>query len=119
MQEQARIPHNSESLKERFQEVYRDFFSKCALVCSAPRSVGLVGEYVGYEALAMRQVLPIRTYVGISPCHENRFEVMQYVTFDPEENTFHEHILEQDLKSQIEDKFLSQLRTIFPADSFH
>lgn len=111
---QDRIPHNSESLKARFPEVYREFFSKCAFVCSAPRSVALVGEYIGYEALGMRQTLPMRTYVGLIPHRAKGFGVVQYVTFDPEGGKFREHILEDDLKNHIEDTIAPLLHIMFP-----
>ena len=116
---QERIPHNSEALQARFPEVYREFFSKCALVCSAPRSVALVGEYVGYEALGMRQTLPMRTYVGLVSRRVAGLEVVKYVTFDPDENKFHEHILEDDLKGHVEDKIAPLLYTIFPKITPH
>ncbi|MBI2551891.1 hypothetical protein HYW17_01150 [Candidatus Uhrbacteria bacterium] len=79
-----RIPHNSEALKARFPEVYQEFFSKCALVCSAPRAVTWVGEHtVRYGGLTMRQSLPMRTYVGITPVKTPRIKVVSHTTYDP------------------------------------
>jgi hypothetical protein len=62
-----RIPMNSQSLQEKFPQVYQEFFSKCPIVVSCPRSFTWFGEQaVRYEGLSLRQNLPLRTYVGIT-----------------------------------------------------
>jgi len=37
---QERIIMNSKSLQAKFPEVYREFFSKCPIVVSAPGKIG-------------------------------------------------------------------------------
>lgn len=62
-----RIPANSQSLKERFPEVYREFFSRCHTVISIPKQFFWVGDLAGhYEGLMIIQKVPIRVYVGLS-----------------------------------------------------
>ncbi|MDD5750035.1 MAG: hypothetical protein PHU56_00055 [Candidatus Pacebacteria bacterium] len=57
---------NSAALKKRFPEVYREFFSKCQIVVSAPHFFTWAGEYVGYwGGLMLLQKLPLRLYVGL------------------------------------------------------
>ncbi len=57
---------NSQILKEQFPKVYRDFFSKCQIVVSAPHFFTWAGEYVGYWGGIMTlQKIPFRIYVGI------------------------------------------------------
>jgi len=57
---------NTEVLKKRFPEVYREFFSKCQIVVSAPHFFTWAGEYVGYwGGLMLLQKLPLRLYVGL------------------------------------------------------
>lgn len=57
---------NSAVLQKRFPEVYREFFSNCQIVVSAPHFFTWAGEYVGYwGGLMMLQKLPLRLYVGI------------------------------------------------------
>lgn len=61
-----REPINSRALKEKFPQVYRDFFSKCQVVASAPHFFTWAGEYIGYWGGVMTmQKLPFRIYVGI------------------------------------------------------
>ena len=57
---------NSAMLKKRFPETYREFFSKCQIVVSAPHFFTWAGEYVGYwGGLMLLQKLPLRLYVGL------------------------------------------------------
>lgn len=91
---EQRLPINSASLKERFPEAYREFFSKCAIVCSAPRSVTWIGEHaVRVGGLSMRQSIPIRTYVGIAPTAASRIRIASQVTYDPFLNQFRQDTL--------------------------
>jgi mevalonate kinase len=69
-----RIRMNSQSLQEKFPEVYREFFSKCPIVVSAPGNFYWTGEYsVLYGGLAIKQNLPLRVYVGLEPSHGIKF----------------------------------------------
>ncbi|MEK9153203.1 MAG: hypothetical protein AAB723_01220, partial [Patescibacteria group bacterium] len=57
---------NSAVLQKRFPEIYREFFSNCPIVVSAPHFFTWAGEYVGYwGGLMMLQKLPLRFFVGI------------------------------------------------------
>lgn len=61
-----RGPLNSAALKNRFPEIYREFFSKCQIVVSAPHFFTWSGEYVGYFGGMMTlQKIPLRLYVGL------------------------------------------------------
>ncbi len=61
-----RIAANSQSLQKTFPEIYRDLFSRCSIVCSAPGNFYWSGEYaVRYGGIAVKQNLPLRTYVGL------------------------------------------------------
>lgn len=57
---------NSHILKEQFPQVYREFFSKCQIVISAPHFFTWSEEYVGYWGGIMAlQKIPFRIYVGL------------------------------------------------------
>lgn len=63
-----RIPMNSASLQEKFPAIYREFFSQCPLVVSAPGNFFWSGEYsVLYGGLGIKQNIPLRVYVGLEP----------------------------------------------------
>lgn len=57
---------NSKVLQKKFPKVYREFFSKCQIVTSAPHFFTWAGEYVGYfGGVMVLQKLPFRIYIGI------------------------------------------------------
>ncbi len=57
---------NSEVLKNRFPDVYREFFSKCQLVVSAPHFFTWAGEYTGnWGGMVIMQKIPLRIYIGL------------------------------------------------------
>ncbi len=57
---------NSKTLQEIFPEVYRAFFAKCQIVCSAPGSFFWAGGLtVIYGGIGILQKIPLRVYVGL------------------------------------------------------
>ncbi|MBI3495006.1 hypothetical protein HY065_00045, partial [Candidatus Berkelbacteria bacterium] len=65
------------NLRQRFPEIYQDFFNRCTRVASAPHSFFWFGELAGiWGGLTVVQTLPIRFYVGLQPIDQNRFEVV-------------------------------------------
>lgn len=63
---QIRGPLNSQILKQKFPQVYRDFFAKCQLVVSCPHYFTWAGEYVGYfGGMMVLQKIPFRIYLGL------------------------------------------------------
>lgn len=56
---------NTQTLRENFKEVYRDFFSRCELVVSAPLNISITGDYLdSCGGLMLQQKFPLRIYVG-------------------------------------------------------
>ncbi len=109
-----RININSPSLKKAFPKVYEEFFCKCSIVCSSPRSVTWLGEEtVRYGGFTLRQALPIRTYVGLSPKQDNKtINVASSLAYDPLSQKFIYDPLDEYQKSLIEHKlgsFLSEV----------
>jgi len=89
-----RIQMNSASLQERFPETYREFFSQCPIVVSAPGNFWWSGEYsVLLGGLAIKQNLPLRTYVGIEPCEENKIEIQEALILIPSKRKFEKWLL--------------------------
>lgn len=70
----TRIKSNSQSLKQRFPEVYEEFFSRCFLVVSCPVNFWIVGEYINLfgAAPAVKQNLPLRIYCGLNRISSQR-----------------------------------------------
>lgn len=84
-----RITMNSASLQEKFPEVYREFFSKCPVVVSAPGDFFWAGEYaMYYGGLTIAQHVPLRTYVGIKPNTLNRLRMIDYKNYIPSKEKF-------------------------------
>lgn len=99
-----RIIMNSEFLQKKFPEIYQEMFSKCSLVCSAPRSFPWFGEQsVRYEGLVMRQNLPLKTYVGLIPLtKEKGIKILQCQTFNPANQSFRKENFDYYQKEKIE-----------------
>lgn len=84
-----RITMNSKSLQAQFPKVYRELFSKCPIVVSAPGHFWWSGEYVThYGGPVMAQKLPLRTYVGIEPSQSGKISLERYQNFDPRKGFF-------------------------------
>src|SRR3989338_3068195 len=102
-----RTPLNSKTLKNRFPEIYSEFFSKCTVVCSSPRSITLLGEHaVRYGGITLRQSIPIRTYVGITPNKNSKIHIVWHKTFDPLLETFRDIETDEINKEKIEQQLL-------------
>jgi len=84
-----RIQMNSASLQEKFPEVYREFFSKCPIVVSAPGNFFWAGEYGAFfGGLAIKQKVPLRVYVGLEPISLPVFEMGEMLHFIPSHTCF-------------------------------
>lgn len=86
---QNRITMNSKSLQAKFPEVYREFFSKCPIVVSAPGNFFWTGEYSALSGgLAIKQNLPLRVYIGLEPLNQSIFEIGEVFHFVPSRACF-------------------------------
>ncbi|MBI4426444.1 MAG: hypothetical protein HY567_02610 [Candidatus Kerfeldbacteria bacterium] len=80
---------NSGALQENFPEVYREFFSKCEIVVSAPRSFFWFGDNVTrYGELGVRQKLPLRAYVGLELTNDGHVSFAPQRSFIPSDGEF-------------------------------
>lgn len=94
---------NSDILKNRFPEVYRNFFGRCQIVASSSHSFLWSGEFAGlYDGIVVSQKLPFRTYVGFehTPNHPTTL-ASDYCTFDPSEQTFTTRTLDHTLHTNL------------------
>ncbi|MEI6498638.1 MAG: hypothetical protein WCO23_01620 [bacterium] len=97
---QGRNSYNTENLQKKFPEVYRDFFSKCQRVSSAPNSFLWAGEFSGFyeDGLLISQKLPFRVYVGIEETSDNKIQIDdKYLTYDFEEDNFVSKVFDSQL----------------------
>lgn len=68
---EKRIELNSESLKERFKNIYSGFFSKSVVSASSSGTIFLSGEHAAsYGSPAVLQKLPVRVYIGLEPADQ-------------------------------------------------
>lgn len=66
-----RISTNSQTLKEKFPEVYREFFSRCHTVISLPCHFSWVGDLSGYYGcIQIIEKVPSRVYIGLSETND-------------------------------------------------
>lgn len=97
-----RLTMNSASLQERFPEIYREFFSKCPIVVSAPGSFFWCGEFSVMEGgLAITQKLPFRVYVGVEPTKSKRVYLNEVQVLDPSKEKFTKFTIEEPVNSKI------------------
>jgi|GEM_PF-2863848 len=100
--------YNSESLKEAFPAVYKDFFSTCSTVASAPGNFMWGSNYSAiYGCLSFRQKLPLRTYVGLEEDATNSISLNGMQRFSKRKNQF---IVEQ-MSKELIDKVKKMLFT--------
>jgi len=97
---------NSEVLQKRFPQIYREFFSKCQIVTSAPHFFTWAGEYVGYYGGVMvLQKLPFRIYIGLeflsNTSEQKAVIASNSVAYSQKENKFkkdqYEHLAQERL----------------------
>ncbi|MCX6806705.1 MAG: hypothetical protein NT135_01110 [Candidatus Berkelbacteria bacterium] len=80
---------NSRSLQNKFPEVYRQFFSKCPIVVSAPGNFFWSGEYAAmFGGLTIKQNVPLRSYIGLEASNTNKVESGQSIAFIPSKAKF-------------------------------
>lgn len=69
---------NSQSLKQKFPEIYQEFFSQAEKVASAPHSFFWTGDFSGfYGGLTILQKIPLRFYIGLSKIAPKKIEVQR------------------------------------------
>lgn len=84
-----RLVMNSKSLQEHFPQVYRDFFSKCPIVVSAPRHFCWTGSYTSwFGGVSLAQKLPLRTYIGLETNNSGKVSIINGYEFDNLNNSF-------------------------------
>lgn len=99
---QNRISMNSKSLQEAFPEVYRDFFSKCPIVVSAPASFIWSGEYASiFGGFSINQLLPARIYIGLTPVSFEEITSGTYKVFNPSLQRFEDHVHNSFIRNKI------------------
>lgn len=98
----GRIPANSESLKENFPHIYKEFFTKCPIVVSAPGSFWWTGEYATENGgLAIIQKIPLRTYVGIEPASPGICKFGTYTFYLPSKKKFVPALFEEPISTKL------------------
>jgi len=84
-----RIKMNSESLQTSFPDVYKEFFSKCSIVTSAPYFFYWAGEYaMSFGCPAISQKVPLRVYVGLEKTDKKGIEFGDSLLFVPSKGIF-------------------------------
>lgn len=92
--DEREIINNSRALQERFPDTYREFFSLCPLVVSAPRGFWWSGEYSElFGGVAITQKIPLRVYVGIEAIRQNTVEIGSYRSYSMRRQEFTERRL--------------------------
>ncbi len=98
----GRIASNSKSLQKRLSGFYKELFSVCPVVVSAPGSFWWTGEYVVIEgSFSLSQKIPLRCFVGLEPTSSKEIQIGSLYEFDPEENTFEEYVQDSSISSKI------------------
>lgn len=98
----GRIPANSESLKENFPHIYKEFFTKCPIVVSAPGSFWWTGEHVVVLGnFSISQKIPLRAYVGLEPTNTQGMEIKTLLEYDPEQKKFEDYLQDGSISEKI------------------
>lgn len=106
---------HSETLQQRFPEIYQDFFAKCSTVVSAPGSFfWSAGLAVMYGGAGIMQKIPLRAYIGIERDNGKTLRYGEYICYAPHQQQFefthHTKIFEMKYL-----KLLNELRKSLPA----
>lgn len=97
-----RITNNSEYLKKEFGEIYREFFSHCSLVVSAPGSFYWSGEFSGlYGGLMISQKLPLRFYIGLETINKKIIEFGSFQAYIPSDKEIKEWMMEMPMINKV------------------
>lgn len=79
-----RIASRSRDLKERFPEVYREFFAKSDIVCSASHHFFWSGAFIAlFGGPAILQKLPTKVLVGLQLVDEPTIRFGSFTTYRP------------------------------------
>lgn|GEM_PF-4823320 len=109
-----RIRMNSASLQKAFPEVYKEFFSKCSTVVSAPGSFfWSAGLAVLYGGTGIIQKIPQRVYVGIEKDGSEDIKYGDYIAYAPHQQQFEMFFHDRNFEVRFI-KLLNQLRHTFP-----
>jgi len=94
--------YNSKAIKEAFPEVYKDFFSICATVISAPGNFLWAGNYgLLSGSLGVTQNLPLRVYVGLEETCGGQVIFGKCFVFDSQEHKFIDYKMNQTIKEEV------------------
>ncbi|MFH1207651.1 MAG: hypothetical protein V1668_03535 [Patescibacteria group bacterium] len=109
-----RIRMNSASLQKAFPVVYKEFFSKCSTVVSAPGSFfWSAGLAVLYGGTGIIQKIPQRVYVGIEQDGSPDLKYGDYVAYAPHQQQFETFFHDRNFEIKFI-KLLNQLRHTLP-----
>lgn len=98
----GRIPLNSESLKKNFPQIYRELFSKCPIVASAPGGFWWCGEHGVLEGnFALIQKIPARVYVGIEPTSPPDVKIGSFLYFSTTDQKFLTNFMEEPVATKL------------------
>ena len=100
--------YNSQALKEEFRDFYKDFFSTCATVTSAPGNFLWAGNYgLLSGSLGISQNLPLRVYLGLEETSGEQIIFDKCFCFDCSNRKFISYEMSDSLKDELV-AFLSQ-----------
>ncbi len=106
---------NSQTIRERFGNLYRAFYSKCHTVCSAPTCFFWAGDsLVQYGIPALVQKLPLRVYVGFESSDEPGLNWGTFQTYDQRKGLFIDFDCLQPAMQRVTNWLNSMQRQSFP-----
>ena len=80
---------NSRAIEEKFEHVYRAFYGRCEIVCSAPTCFFWSGDsLVRYGVPALAQKLPLRVHVGLESSDDHGATWGTFQMYDPGKDLF-------------------------------
>lgn len=80
---------NGQAIQEKFEDVYRTFYGKCEIVCSAPSCFFWSGDsLVLYGIPALVQKLPLRVRVGLESSRDQGVSWGTFQMYDPGKELF-------------------------------
>lgn len=80
---------NSQTIQEKFPDLYKEFFSKCQVVVSTDDSFFLAGEIARFfGGLSIIQKLPTKVYLGLELTSEKIFDWGERYGYSPSEDQF-------------------------------
>lgn len=113
----TRIQSNSASLKQRFKEIYEDFFARCFLVVSSQANFWITGEHaVAYGSFSAKQNLPLRLYCGLSRSSGKFTLNRQMMVYLPSKQNFHTLPVSDVLADSVEKQFRVLFKERFGQD---